>query len=114
VRLADGLGREDGLGALAALSTVNMTGADFRQFPASSAAAARILWTPLVTDALSQDCVHGAPSVSDATSRPSTYHLTSVTPRVADAVAASATTPVTVDLLIGYVMETLGAPLSLS
>src|SRR3954470_19156228 len=69
-------GAPEGGGVVVAFATLKLTPADVPQLPAASAALATIVCCPSATPAEFQLACHGAPLPSDATSIPSTYHLT--------------------------------------
>jgi hypothetical protein len=62
------------------LLTENVTVADDPQLPAASAAFPSIWCEPFAAVVLFHAFCQGAPSLSQATSTPSRYHLTWVTP----------------------------------
>ena len=98
---------------LVLLLTVTFTPALVVAFPAESFATAVKVWLPFETEALLHEKVYGEFASAAPTFAPSTCNCTLATATLSEAVAFTVTTPLTVALFEGEVIETVGGVVSL-
>jgi len=101
-----------GGGVLLVLLTVTFTPALVAVFPAESFATAVKVWLPFETEVLLQENVYGEFASAAPTFAPSTCNCTLATATLSEAVAFTVTTPLTVALFEGEVIETVGGVVS--
>ena len=80
--------------------------------PAASLAVAEIACKPFDNDVVFSELEYGADVNAAPSALPSTLNWTLATPTLSDALAVIEIVPVTVELLAGAVMETMGAIVS--
>jgi len=91
-----------------ALLTVTLTPALVAEFPLVSLATAVSVWLPLATEDVVQEKLYGEAVSAAPTFAPSTCICTLAIPALAEAVAFTVIVPLTVALLAGEVIETVG------
>ena len=99
-------------GVVSELSTATFTLALVVAFPAASFATAVNVWLPFETDAVLHEKLYGELVSADPTFVPSTFNCTLATPTLSEAVAFTVIVPLTVALLAGEVIETVGGVVS--